>query len=224
MASFYGPVWIVLFITFFIYLFCGRIIFNLRRKLRVFARANQLHHLGPNEHPELRLTSSSPSSSATQTASRIQTASPPLSERKPVLLPLNKIVVRKTVDTEVMTTESPLDSHQSARHSIGTPSQEASYICTITTANYDRDNDQPLSRTGTSTAGLGNGSMRSVVNPRHQRTVEANTAAWAYIRNIFIFLNLEQHSNNIFRCAFLFFVALFITCKFPKHSRCFFQG
>ena len=37
-AAFYGPVWVVLTITFMIYLLAGRIIFNLRRNLRKFVR------------------------------------------------------------------------------------------------------------------------------------------------------------------------------------------
>ncbi|KAI5799075.1 hypothetical protein EDC01DRAFT_704481 [Geopyxis carbonaria] len=37
-AAFYGPVWIVLTVTFFIYVLAGRVIFNLRRNLRHFAK------------------------------------------------------------------------------------------------------------------------------------------------------------------------------------------
>lgn len=191
-ASFYGPVWVVLFSTFFIYLFCGRIIFNLRRKLRVFARANHLHHIQPHEFPEPRLTISSPSSAA-QSAARSAAPSPPPAETKCILMPLDKIVVRKTVNTEVVRSQTPPDSGHSARHSIGTPAQEASYICTITTANCDRD--RPISR---NTAR----SVRSIQNPRHQRTAEANTAALAYAR-----------------CSLLFFLALFITCMFSRQQR-----
>src|SRR5690349_9150971 len=38
LASFYGPVWIVIFFTFTIYVMAGRVIFSLRDSLRNFAK------------------------------------------------------------------------------------------------------------------------------------------------------------------------------------------
>lgn len=196
-AAFYGPVWIVLVITFFIYATAGRVIFALRENLRKFARERSSRDSG-NQRTRDRRNSHC------------------VNNAPPIEVAPGKIAVT-TVDTVELTRVEDMAarSNEQQQHKRSVVAalfpaafsrggrtvvdsnilpEIASYTCTIEAVprrfgvckkNNSSGNNYNSSR------------LRSGNN-----AVEANTAAWAYCR-----------------CAMLFFLALVITwVRFPPFS------
>ncbi|KAA8903281.1 hypothetical protein FN846DRAFT_780108 [Sphaerosporella brunnea] len=156
-ATFYGPTWIVLVLTFGIYALAGRVIFQLRRNLRHFAKESS-------------------SSQGTQAL----TSHPTARQQEPVLIVPGKISVT-TVDTVEMSVAQ--DANLEAQTHIKGPRPSslfpgithhsspqivpdiASYTCHIEAVPH----------------------RHSRVRLKANNALEANTAAWAYCRCAMLF-------------------------------------
>lgn len=196
-AAFYGPVWIVLVITFFIYATAGRVIFALRENLRKFARERSSRDSGIQ-----RIRDGRNSHCANNSAPPIEVAP-------------GKIAVT-TVDTVELTRVEDMVARSKEQQQ-----NKRSVVATLFPAAFSRggrtvvvdSNILPEITSYTCTIeavprrfGIckNSGSSGNNYNSSRSRSgssaVEANTAAWAYCR-----------------CAMLFFLALVITwVRFPS--------
>ncbi|TGZ76364.1 hypothetical protein EX30DRAFT_312535 [Ascodesmis nigricans] len=192
-ASFYGPVWVILFITFLIYVMAGRVIFNLRSKLRFFHKNHHLHH---PHHPRNRNRNCSSylSRKFSLTSNNLpdpEPAQPPPPPPQPDDEPVDRfpdappgcIAINTTIDNVVQTVTTPkpalLDGHGNHRPDSRALNNDGMYTCMVTTMHtYQQQTPSQV----------------AAAMARQKNTSEANTAAWAYCR-----------------CAMLFFLALVIT-------------
>ncbi|RPB27068.1 hypothetical protein L211DRAFT_855979 [Terfezia boudieri ATCC MYA-4762] len=158
-ATFYGPVWIVLVFTFSIYILAGNVIFKLRGSLRFFARgelSSVSTGTGNYGSGGGTVTSLPPAASVNQGVTRAQNS--------------NAQGDQSNIPNTSATVPILRDPGPVAGVGMLQPQGYPSYSCTVESPGM---NIPPISN--------------AVITARQKSAVEANTAAWAYCRCAMLF-------------------------------------
>jgi len=157
-ATFYGPVWIVLVFTFSIYILAGNVIFKLRGSLRFFARGE--------------LSSVSTGTGNYGSGGGTVTSLPPAALANQGITRTQNINVQGDQSNMGNTSATvPILRDPGPVAGVGIqPQGYPSYSCTVESS---RRNIPPISNT--------------MITARQKSAVEANTAAWAYCRCAMLF-------------------------------------
>lgn len=205
LASFYGPVWVVLFFTFTIYVLAGKVIFKLRDSLRGFAKESSTEGTtttGTYPTPVPMGSIHSPTGGGEFGTMKLPTTVSQLplksggSPTGPGFSGGPGSVASQSTYVPILSDPSPVAGanhhhhhqhhHHNHTHSHGQAQGHyqgnTGYTCTVESTG------RPIS------GGLAVNNSNSVAAQRNRIAMEANTAAWAYCR-----------------CAMLFFLALVIT-------------
>ncbi|KAF8469750.1 hypothetical protein BDZ91DRAFT_781750 [Kalaharituber pfeilii] len=161
-ATFYGPVWLVLLFTFAIYILAGRVIFKLRGSLRLFAR-------DPGSSTITTGTGNYGSGGGTVTSITPAAAPGPAPPPGAIIRTTQAVQIVSNTSTTVPILSDPSPVAGAAQQQQFPNSN--TYSCTVETG------ERSIIPT----------TAKAIVSARHRSAVEANTAAWAYCRCAMLF-------------------------------------